>query len=210
MTTVSRLLIGGSVLIGVAFWMNARMKRELAAEFGAPQRAAGQPAGSVAQAGSQSEAEEPLDGDRVLPEIGYRAPEMSALTIDGTEVQRQLRNYPNQVVVLYVWATWCGYCRDEMPSIEALHREFRTQGVYVLAVAVNGDDDLLRKTARERGFTFEVLRDDRKATAKSYVVTGYPRTVIIDRKGVIRGIQRGYHPDNHRENVALIRQILAE
>ena len=206
MSSSSRLLIVGALLIAGGLWARAESAKQLAEEFRPQQGSPSDSSPTLQQ--SASEDEDDPDGER--PQVGHRAPEISAVTIDGSEVHRKLGNYPRQVVVLYVWTTWCGYCRREMPEMEALHREFRGQGVFVLAVAANGDDDLLRETVRERGLSFDVLRDVAKATEKAYAVRGYPLTVIIDRNGVIRATRYGYAEDGQAKNLALIRQLLAE
>ena len=53
--------------------------------------------------------------------IGSDAPTFEAMTLDGTHTKKTLANYKHEVVVLNIWATWCGPCREEMPSIQKLH-----------------------------------------------------------------------------------------
>ena len=61
--------------------------------------------------------------DEMFPvDVGARAPDFEAVTLFDHEVRSLSDDYKNQVVLLNVWATWCGPCRIEMPSMEALHR----------------------------------------------------------------------------------------
>ena len=207
MSNVARIGTVGIVLIAVALWGKHGSEELLKQELGARPASGSRERQQVLQ---QSSAAEEGDPTKERPQVGYKAPEIGALTTDGTDVLRTLANYPNQVVLVYVWTTWCGWCRKEMPELEALHREFRGQGLFVLAVGANGDNDLLRETALERGLTFDILRDDGKATAKAYAVRGYPMTVIIDRYGIIRHTSYGYGEDNYQQNVVLISKLLAE
>lgn len=142
-------------------------------------------------------------------QIGYRAPDFSALTLDGFATRR-LFDFPGRVVLLYVWATWCPRCEEEMPSIEALYHEFRGQDFVILAVESSSSADRIRRTASERGYSFEVVRDDdARTTSKNYSVPGFPYTAIIDRQGVIRAVRIGYAEEHHAKNAALIRELLA-
>src|SRR5688572_33265143 len=69
---------------------------------------------------------------RVSP--GSPAPDFRAVTLDAHPVAKSIADYRGQVVLLNLWATWCGPCELEMPSIEALHREFSGAGLKVGAV----------------------------------------------------------------------------
>lgn len=147
--------------------------------------------------------------DLIRSQVGYRAPDIGAVTLDGFATRR-LESFQGRNVLLYVWATWCGQCQREMPSIQALYREFGMQNLSIVAVEASSDVDEVRKTVNERGFSFEVLRDDRdRTTFRNYVVPGYPYTAIIDRDGIVRAVRIGYSPANHEKNVTLIRELLA-
>ncbi|MGH7536174.1 MAG: TlpA disulfide reductase family protein, partial [Gemmatimonadales bacterium] len=65
---------------------------------------------------------------------GVQAPEFALATADGKKVT--LAGLRGQVVLLNFWATWCPPCREEMPSMERLHQEFREQGLAVLALKI--------------------------------------------------------------------------
>ena len=92
-------------------------------------------------------------------------------------------------MLLNVWATWCEPCRDEMPSIEKLHREFGPQGLAVVAISVDDPgaeqrDPRLREGARAH------LRDPARSRAGHDAQTtrspGIPETFVIARDGTIR------------------------
>src|SRR5438874_8380875 len=77
-------------------------------------------------------------GDELFPvAVGSEAPSFSAATIDGTNRTKTLADYKGKIVLVNVWATWCEPCRDEMPSMEKLHREFGPQGLAIVAVSVD-------------------------------------------------------------------------
>lgn len=152
--------------------------------------------------------------DRFLPvEVGTRAPEVRARDLEGRPVA--LSELRGEVVLLNVWATWCGPCRDEMPSMERLHRELGPQGLRVVAVSVDGAPGALAPGgdvagfAREMGLTFPIWHDPSGEVQRAYRTTGVPESFVIDRDGVIQkkviGATEwddGPHPD-------LIRRLLA-
>jgi cytochrome c biogenesis protein CcmG/thiol:disulfide interchange protein DsbE len=98
-----------------------------------------------------------------------------------------LRDLRGKVVFLNVWATWCGPCREEMPSIEALYDDFkRYPNFVILAVSQDtGDPQQVASYIAQNGYHFEVLLDPQNKVGDAYDVGGVPETFIIDRDGRI-------------------------
>ena len=90
--------------------------------------------------------------------------------------------------MLNIWATWCGPCRIEMPSIQALQQSLGPKGLKIVAVSVDdpGSEEAIRDFAKEYGLTFEILHDPTGKIQKAYQTTGVPETFVIGRDGVIR------------------------
>ncbi|HZO18171.1 MAG TPA: TlpA disulfide reductase family protein [Gemmatimonadaceae bacterium] len=144
--------------------------------------------------------------------LGSKAPPFEAMTLDAHPERRTLEDYRGKVVLLNIWATWCGPCIVEMPTIEALHREFKGTDFRIVAVSVDAPntEKTIRAFVKELGLTFEVLYDPEGDIALAYQATGYPQTFVIGRDGVIRKKVMGavnWHSDGNR---ALVRQLLAE
>ena len=132
--------------------------------------------------------------DELFPvSIGSRAPDFAAVTLDEAARTKTIADYRGQVVLLNVWATWCGPCREEMPSIEALHQRYGPRGLKVVAVSIDdaGAEDAIRDFAREFGLTFELLHDASGDIQRIYQTTGVPETFVIGRDGVILRKQIG-------------------
>jgi cytochrome c biogenesis protein CcmG, thiol:disulfide interchange protein DsbE len=151
--------------------------------------------------------------DELFPiEVGSRAPDFVARTVDGSDRVRTLDDYRGKVLVLNIWATWCLPCIREMPTFERLHRTFPDSDLRVVAVSV--DDlvgaDSVRKYAEGLGVTFEVLLDSTHAIDRIYQVTGYPETFVIARDGTIRKKWIGEANWASPSNVALIRELLGQ
>ena len=150
-------------------------------------------------------------GDELFPvAVGMDAPPIEGTTIVGPKRVKTLADYKGRVVLLNVWATWCGPCRDEMPSMEKLHREFGPQGLAIVAVSVDdpGTEANILAFAKELGITFEILHDPAKVTARHYQVTGYPESFVIGREGTIRRKVFAAADWSSETNRALIRELL--
>ena len=151
-------------------------------------------------------------GDELFSvEAGTRAPEMTAVTLDDPPVKRTLANYAGNVVLLNVWATWCGPCEAEMPSMERLHRSFADSGLRIVAVSIDdpGREDAVREFIARYELTFDVLHDPTKKIIDQYRTNGVPESFVIGRDGVIR--RKTYTQDwNSPANRALIAQLLRE
>lgn len=110
------------------------------------------------------------------------APDFELTKLGGGS--RNLADFRGRVVVLNFWATWCGPCREELPALEALHRELAAEGVAVVAVSLDkGSEGSVARFAEERGLTFDVLHDPGGQTEERYGVRFYPTTLVIDRHG---------------------------
>jgi peroxiredoxin len=141
--------------------------------------------------------------------VGFRAPEFQARDIRDTTRVGRLADYAGNVVLLNVWATWCLPCREEMPSIERLYREFGPKGLKVVAVSVDdgGAEADIQIFAREYDLTFEILHDPTGKILRDYQMIGVPETFVIDREGVIRKkafAADWYAPENRELVAALI------
>jgi cytochrome c biogenesis protein CcmG, thiol:disulfide interchange protein DsbE len=143
--------------------------------------------------------------------VGKRAPAFAAKTLDARPAERSLADYKGQVVLVNVWATWCAPCRHEMPSMEAMYKDFAPRGFKIVAVSVDnaGDEQKVRDFAKAFGITFDVLHDPTGAIQQTYMTTGVPENFLVGADGVIR--KKSYVQDwNSETNRALIARLLDE
>ena len=145
---------------------------------------------------------------RVSP--GNPAPDFRAVTLDAHAVAKTIANYKGEVVLLNLWATWCGPCEWEMPSLEALHRDFAPAGLKVVAVAVDdpGFEQRVRDFVARKGLTFEILSEGSGKIEQDYEARGIPATYLIGRDGLIRKRVAGASDWNSPANRALVAQLL--
>ncbi|HEY0673461.1 MAG TPA: TlpA disulfide reductase family protein [Longimicrobiales bacterium] len=132
--------------------------------------------------------------DRFMPvAVGNRAPAYSAPDLSGQQVS--LASLRGKVVVLNVWATWCRPCRAEMPALERLHQQLKSEGLEVVAVSVDAPIGTLTAPGRQGGdvrafvdefdLNFTVLHDRKGSIEELFLVQGLPTTFVIDREGRI-------------------------
>jgi cytochrome c-type biogenesis protein len=137
------------------------------------------------------------------------APDYAATMLDdGGELA--LVDLRPQVVLLNGWATWCAPCREEMPFLEQLHRDYSSRGLRVVGVSLDagGADDRVRAFVAELGVTFAVLRDPGNRFAETFRTRGVPETLLIARDGTIVHHWRGPVDTNEAETVRLVEAAL--
>jgi peroxiredoxin len=145
-------------------------------------------------------------------ELGSKAPDFTAYTLDSVPEKKTLADYRGQVLMINVWATWCLPCRVEMPSIEALHKAYGPKGLKIVAVSIDdpGTDAAIRSFAKQYGLTFDILHDPTRAITQAYDVSGYPETFIVGRDGVIRKKLMQATDWNTPDARALVDRLLTE
>ncbi|MEG0752085.1 MAG: TlpA disulfide reductase family protein [Oscillospiraceae bacterium] len=141
-------------------------------------------------------------GDAAVP---IEVPDFTAMDSDGNEVTlSSLRGKP---VVLNFWATWCGYCRREMPDFETVYKEFRDEVHFVM---LNATDEASGETVdkakgfiAESGFTFPVYYDTLGEGTRAYSIVGLPTTVIVDSEGnLYSSVTRAVDEDELRDAIS--------
>ena len=114
---------------------------------------------------------------------GVPAPEMDAVDLDGKS--HRLSDYRGQVVLLNIWATWCGPCREEMPALDQLYKERSAEGLVVLGFSVE-DPTLQRQFAEELPVSYPLLTNEGNIPETFGTTARYPSNFLIDRQGQLR------------------------
>ena len=143
------------------------------------------------------------------PAINTPAPACRLMDFEGKV--HSLPEYQGKVVFLNFWETWCGPCKVEMPAMEALYQDFRSQGLEILAVSVDQQGAVVTRPFKEAmGLSFPILHDLDFQVGLSYGARTLPMTFVIDRKGVIRQRVYGARNWNSPEARKLILELLQE
>lgn len=136
---------------------------------------------------------------------GSEAPDFSLTQLDGQEVQS--KDLRGKVVVLNFWATWCGPCKEEMPALDRLRRQFDQKDVAFYTITTDLQRDGIKAFMDRLGLGLPVLLDEDKDVSSAFLVRGLPTTVLIGRDGNLVGRAVGPRAWDSPEAVALVRAL---
>ncbi|MGD1028935.1 TlpA disulfide reductase family protein [Candidatus Binatus soli] len=138
-----------------------------------------------ARIGLEANSPETAEQSAATVAAGSRAADFKLETLDGTTVS--LESLRGKVVFLNVWATWCGPCREEMPSMQTLYDDFKGNKDFVMLAASQDTSgrSVVASYVKKNGYHFTILLDPENKISETYDVSGVPETFIIDRKGQI-------------------------
>lgn len=114
--------------------------------------------------------------------------ELPRLGANGTG---SLADEKGKVVVLNVWASWCGPCQSEMPLLQRTHEKIASQGGLVLGIDTQEPPENALDFLSEKRITFSSLRDRDREYGRKFGISGYPETFLIDREGRVAALRRG-------------------
>jgi peroxiredoxin len=141
--------------------------------------------------------------------VGKPSPDWESKTLDGKTAK--LRDYRGRVVLLTWFASWCGPCHAEAPRMEnEIWRKYRDQGLTVLGVNTGERDDPMKMAGefvKQHGLTYSILMDTEGLLSDAFQVEVLPTLAIVDRKGVLRYLQRGFREE---EVIRQVEKLLAE
>lgn len=104
-----------------------------------------------------------------------------ARDLDG--VDRSVATWKGKVVVVNVWATWCGPCRREIPALASLQTKYRDTVLVLGLLQDNVTDDVARNFGRSTGMNYPIVRSTFELESKLPGVLALPMTFIVDRAG---------------------------
>ena len=112
------------------------------------------------------------------------APNFKLQDLDGKSVQ--LSDFKGKLVVLDFWATWCQPCRDSIPGMAKLSKDYADKGLVILAISLDGGASGEIKTfQQEHGMTYTVLMGT-EDVASLYSVRTIPMMIVLDKSGKIQ------------------------
>jgi thiol-disulfide isomerase/thioredoxin len=134
------------------------------------------------------------------------------LPVRGQSAPIQLSKLKGQVVMINFWASWCGPCRQEFPLLDQMYKKYRPMGFTLLGINVEPDmkDAEEKFLAKIAPVSFPLLSDKANGVSQLYGVSAMPSTVLVDRKGNVRWLHRGYKPGDENEYLDQVRNLLRE
>jgi cytochrome c biogenesis protein CcmG, thiol:disulfide interchange protein DsbE len=112
---------------------------------------------------------------------GDSAPDFSITADNGRAVS--VHNFGGKLLILNFWASWCGPCVDETPSLSRLAQEYASKGVVVLGVSVDKSPQAYQSFLQKYSPAFLTARDSK--VHEEYGTYQYPETYIIDSHGKV-------------------------
>jgi peroxiredoxin len=116
-------------------------------------------------------------------EIGEKAPDFALVDLNGEK--HQLSDYEGQGVFLNFWGTYCKPCEREFPYIDNQYKQFKDQGIQVIAVNVGETEFAVQKFVDRHNLTFPVVIDQTDDVQTAYGINPLPITFLIDQNGTV-------------------------
>jgi thiol-disulfide isomerase/thioredoxin len=152
------------------------------------------------------------DGSATVFEAGERdaAPDVTGTTFEGDELS--LSEYEGQILVLNVWASWCGPCRAEQPVLDEVHTEYGDLGVDFLGVNIKDNETAAVAYTNSKGVLYPSLYDQPGEIPQAFRDTVPPRaipsTLVIDPDGNIAA--RVIGPTTYGQLTGLLDPLVVE
>jgi len=122
--------------------------------------------------------------------VGKDAPDFTLNDLEGKAVT--LAEDKGSVVVVDFWATWCGPCRESLPGLNKIYKEFQAKGLKVYAVDLEEAKEKVQPVALKLIPDLRVLLDEKSEVAKKFGVSGIPQTVVIGKDGKVKKVFVGF------------------
>ena len=119
-----------------------------------------------------------------VQDLDETPPPFSFTTLDGRE--GTLDSLRGKVVLVNFWATWCPYCRHEMPAMQEFYKEYAGKGFEIIAFSLDDDPATVQTFMREEGYSFPVVMATPEQRRAFGDVTRLPTSFVLDREGKIR------------------------
>lgn len=143
------------------------------------------------QNGENTAVETPAEEQMTGTSVGDRIADFTVTTYDGKTITLSEVLAEKKLVLINIWATWCGPCRMEFPFMEEAYQEYRDS---VEILAISGDpsdtDNMIGEVAAELGLSFPMGRDS-AGLAERFAVAAFPTTIVVDRFGTICLVEAG-------------------
>jgi len=141
-------------------------------------------------------------------EIGDSVPTVRGPRLDKPGVS--LPSPRHQVVYVDFWASWCVPCRQSMPVLDELFRKHGGAGFTVVGVNKDVTEADARRFLQSVKVTFPLITDETDVLARAFDVKAMPSGYLVDRKGVVRQVHRGFTSHSAAALESQILKLLAE
>ena len=114
--------------------------------------------------------------------VGENFPNLSLVSLEGAKAS--LSDFAGKVVVVNVWATWCGPCRKELPSLESLDQLLEDEAFAVLALSIDEDVLLVREYLSDKNINLPVyFHEEGPLDYAALGINVFPYTFVVAPNG---------------------------
>jgi len=146
-------------------------------------------------------------GAIAAPQAGQPAPEFKVVTTTGQIMSND--SFSNHVLVLDFFATWCIPCRKSIPHLVDMHRKYGKQGLQILGMSADDGEKAVNSFASWHHVSYP-LAIAGETVQTAYAIRSVPVMYIIDKRGRVAAIYRGFSDETARNAERLIKKLLAE
>ena len=148
-----------------------------------------------------------------FPPLAEKAANAEMKNLDGST--SKVADFKGKVLLLNMWATWCGPCRAEMPALVKMQDEHRDKGFEIIGLNTDDGDtkEMIDKFAEEMNLNYKLVwapTDQQAALLKISNFDGIPQSFVIDRDGKLRGVFRGGGKAEIQKMEELVAKVVSE
>lgn len=140
--------------------------------------------------------------------VGARLPEIGLVGLDGKKIDR--KSLAGKVVIIDFWATWCAPCKEELPVLQRLYEKYGKDGLVVVGISVDKEAKNVRSFVKKLKLTFPVAHDADHAVSGRYEPATMPSSYVVDRKGVVRHVHKGYRAGDDKKIESEVKALLGK
>lgn len=163
-------------------------------------------------AGTASNSASSADKSSEYPPVPEKVAQAEFKTLEGE--MTKVENFKGSVVLLNLWATWCGPCRKEMPELVAMENEFKANGFKVIGFNVDDETpEQIKPFAEDMKLNYQLAWADENLYRELLKVSkfnGIPQSFLIDRQGHLRGVFLGGSQKVVREMRENVEKVVGE
>ena len=138
--------------------------------------------------------------------VGRPLPELSLRDVASGQTV-SLQSLKGQIVLLDIWASWCGPCKEELPLLDELAGRLSGTGVTIVAASIDERQDLMMDfLARKKDWKLRLMHDPQSKVPNELRPELIPTAYLVDRDGVLTRVYAGFD----RSQMAALEQELKE
>lgn len=145
------------------------------------------------------------------PGVGSAAPDFSLPMMGGGTYTLSDNWGPSgSVVILDFWATWCGPCKEAIPSLKQISTDYASRGVQVVGVAIDDPSNTAYNYATLTGINYTICGDPNFVQTAAYNSGSIPQLYVVDATGIVRYVENGWEGNHDHLRAALDRLVVPE